>query len=108
MTQQVYKPTDNVEEGFAFELSGGKKYLMRYPLTEEIEEMQRMTEEAKTAQDEGRLEDAKNLAKQLDEFTHKFITPEGHDTPVDEALKKENVRVLRNFNRMIQAELSIQ
>jgi len=80
---------------------------MTYPKVAEVEEIQILSDKLKEAQDEKREDEAKELSKNLEEFFYKFIAPEGHDTPVKEALEKENIKVMRNFNKMIQAELAI-
>lgn len=102
----TYNLSDNVQDTFTFELRG-KKYVMRYPRTEEVEQVQAIMaehEEAREKKDEDAVKAANN---RLEDYLYGFITPEGHETPIKEALQKENVRVMRNFNKMIKTELSI-
>lgn len=102
-----YNISDNVQDTFNFE-SHGLKYVMRYPMTSEIEEMQEMSRQIVEADKDEREDDVKSLSKKMEDYTYSFIEPDGHETPIREALKKENVRVMRNFSRMLKAELSIQ
>lgn len=102
-----YNLSDNVQDNFTFELRD-KKYVMRYPITEEVENIQSLTaliEEAATAKND---DEVKSLSNQLEGVLYGFITPEGHDVPIKKALQKENIRVMRNFNKMIRTELAIQ
>jgi hypothetical protein len=107
MSQTHYNPTDNVDDNFTFEIRG-KKYVMRYPITEEVEEVQNISAKLQKAQDDNNTDEIKKLSDSLEAYLYGFITPEGHETPIKEALRKENIRVMRNFNTMIKTELSIQ
>lgn len=101
-----YKITDNVKDEFPFEIRD-MKFVMRYPRVSEVEAIQDLTDKLKEAQDEKREDEVKTISKQLEGFIYQFITPVDHETPVKEALEKENIRVMRNFNRMIREELAI-
>jgi hypothetical protein len=101
-----YKLSDNVQDEFNFEVRD-KKYKVRYPRVEELEEITTLNNKLKEAQDDKRDDDVKNISAQLEEFFYQFVSPDGHDTPIKEALSKENIRVMRNFNKMIQAEFAI-
>ena len=103
----TYNLSDNVQDSFNFELRG-LKYTVRYPRIEEVENIQELTQKAQEAQEEKRLDDAKSIGEKLETIMYEFITPEGHETPIKDALAKENIKVLRNFNTMIRTELSIQ
>ena len=102
-----YNLTDNVQDSFTFDIDG-KRYSFRYPTTAEIEEAQTLSTKIEEAQKEEREDELKEATKRLEGFIYAFISPEGHDMPVQEALKSENIRVMRNFNRMVKTELSIQ
>lgn len=102
MSQKNYSLTDNVEDGFNFDVRG-KVFFLRYPRTEEVETLQTLAEELKGASDEEKA--AKNT--ELEVFMYGLITPVDHEESVKEVLKKENVRVMRNFNTMIKTELSL-
>jgi hypothetical protein len=76
-------------ESFRFKL-GGNEYDMRYPTTEEIQSAQKMKDE-----------DAKT------KWVYTFITPVVEASPpIEEALKKVNVKVLQKFNHMIKTEFT--
>jgi hypothetical protein len=101
-----YNLSDNVNDDFSFDIRG-KKYIMRYPRTEELDAVQELNNELQTAQEEKRDDDVKAISSKLEDYIYDFITPEGHETPVKEVLAKENIKVLRNFKRMINTELSL-
>lgn len=101
----LYNLSDNVNDSFEFQLAG-KKYIMRYPLVGEIEDMQKLSEEQKEATDADNKELIEEKNKQLENFMYGFISPENKDDEdIKTALKKQNVRVLQNFNIMVKTEL---
>lgn len=102
-----YNPTDNVEDGFTFDMRG-KKYSVRYPRMEELERVRDLNiklEEADEAKDHLLV---RQLSTEIEDAMYAFITPDSHDMPIREALKAENIRVARNFNTMLRTELSLQ
>jgi hypothetical protein len=89
---QDYNLDDGVSESFKFSLAG-HIYVMRYPTTEEIAEAQKIGDD-----------DADARTKWL----YGFVTPENSDDPgIEEALKKANIKVVRNFNAMIEKEFAV-
>lgn len=87
MSNKNYDLDSGVEEGFNFVL-GGNTYFMRYPTTEEVEEMQK----------------EKNPQKQAERM-FEFAVPVDQDAPsLKEALKSKNVKVLKKFSEMIAVE----
>ena len=104
MSQKMYNLTDNVNDGFNFDVRG-KVFFMKYPTTEEIEELNRMTEESKSSgtTSEVSLEDN----QKVQEYMYSFISPVDHDTPIRDAMKTENLKVLQRFNAMVKAEFSV-
>lgn len=102
-----YNLSDNVNDTFNFEIRN-LKFTMRYPLTDEIESVQEITSQVREAEEANRNDEVKELTQKLESILYGFITPQGHETDIKEALKKENIRVMRNFNTMIKTELSIQ
>lgn len=81
----------DVEEGFRFKL-GGNLYFMRFPTTEELEEIQKIGDELK--QTEALFE----LAK-----------PEDEKAPsLKEALKKKNVKVLQKFRDLLVSQIGAE
>lgn len=103
-----YNLTDNVEDKFEFELRG-KKYAMRYPITEEVEALQEKNNKLIEAQKAEKVDKelVAMLGDELEGFIYGFIEPIGHEEKIKDVLLKENVRVLRNFNTMIRTELSL-
>lgn len=101
-----YNLSDNVQDSFGFELRG-LRYSMRYPRTEEIEKVQDLMTKLSEAQDNKDTEEVARVNEQIESYLYDFISPEDHDMPIREALAKENIRVMRNFNKMIKTELSI-
>jgi hypothetical protein len=101
-----YNLTDNVNDSFEFELRG-KKFQMKYPTTDELEKVQKLNQElveADEAKDKARVDRAN---EQLEGTLYGFISPVGHDVTIKEALKAENIKVLKNFNTMIRTEISL-
>lgn len=92
-----YNLNDNVQESFEFIL-GGFTYQMRYPTVEETEEVQRVLKEAE------KTDDSSSVLEQM----YKFITSTDEKAPkIAEALRKQNIKVIQNFNEMIKAEFSV-
>ena len=109
MSQKMYNITDNVNDDFKF-IVRDKKYSMRYPRTGEIEELQRITDELKEAEPLKQTDPEKYKEKttEVENYMYGFITPVEHDTPIRAILENENVVVMRNFNKMIRTELSLE
>lgn len=104
MSQKMYNLTDNVNDGFKFDIRG-KVYFMKYPTTEEIEELQKMTDESKAASESGTVSLEEN--QKVQEYMYSFISPVDHDVHIREAMKSENLKVLQRFNAMVKAEFSV-
>lgn len=102
----TYNLTDNVNETFEFSLRD-KKYTMKYPTTDELENVQKLNQELADAEDAKDKERAERAAEQVEGLLYGFIQPVGHETTIKEALKNENIRVLKNFNTMIRTEISL-
>lgn len=84
-----YTLDQDVEESFNFNLKGNM-YTMRYPTTEEVQSGQELKDPAEQTK-----------------WLYDFITPETDGAPsIEDALKTVNVKVLRNFNKMIKSEFS--
>lgn len=91
-----YNLNDNVQDSFSFVL-GGFTYQMRYPTVEETESVQ---EALKKAEEQKDTEEVMGLMYQ-------FISSEDKEAPaIAEAMKKQNIKVIQNFNAMIKAEFS--
>jgi len=103
-----YNLSDNVQDSFTFDLQG-HKYEVRYPITEEVENIQQLYAQIEEAANNKDVEEVKRLSKQLEDLLYGFITPQGENTPpIQKALSKANVPTMRNFNKMIRTELAIQ
>lgn len=105
MSQKMYNLTDNVEDGFKFDIRG-KVFFMKYPTTEEIEELQKMAVNVKEASDSGDVTVEQN--EEVQDYMYQFISPIEHDTTIREALKSENLKVLQRFNTMVRTEFSLE
>lgn len=102
-----YNITDNVNDGVKFDIRG-KKFFLRYPLVDEVEELQRLADELQTSEKSEDESVRQEKSKQLESYIYNFVDPIEHDTPIKEALSKENIIALRNFNRMIKTEFSVE
>lgn len=97
--------SDNVDDNFDFALRG-KKYVMKYPKTGELEDIQKLNQEYEKIEDKESLK-AKDLEDQLSNAIYEYITPVDHDVQIKDALREENVKVLKKFNVMIREELAV-
>lgn len=115
-----YNLTDNVNDSFTFEVNG-VAYSMRYPLVEQIEEMQDMVTATEDVQREidrlkrenqetqGLEEKLRKQNEDLNDWMYTFIDPVKEDSPaIKETMKKMNVKVLQNFQTMFKTEFGIQ
>ncbi len=104
-----YNLSDDVQDSFTFEMRG-KKFEMRYPKTSEVEEVQKISNELdELDKKEGEIDKkaVKKLNDKLENYLYSFIQPREHEVSIQDALKDENIKVMRNFNKMIKAELAI-
>lgn len=101
-----YIITDGVEDSFDIEIRE-LKYVVRYPLVDEIEQIQDINTKLEEAQANKDTAAAKSIGKELEDFMYGLISPVGHETPIKEALGRENTKVLKNFNTTIRNELAI-
>lgn len=98
-----YNLSDNVNESFEFSI-GGVAYIMRYPLVEELETLQTIVEKNQKLEKEGLDTDNTEFRKYL----YEFITPKEKDSvEIGEVLKKQNLRVMVNFNNMVKTEFGM-
>lgn len=101
-----YNLSDNVNESVPVQVAG-LNFIFRYPLTEELEDIQLMYDEIETLQGQNKFDEVKEVNKKLENVLYDFIEPVGHDQSFREVMKKQNVKVLRNFNKMITTELAM-
>lgn len=105
MSSNEYNLTDNVKDDFQFSI-GGNHYKMRYPLVEEIEQLQVLIARQ---QDAANDEEKVNATKEAQEYMYSFIHPVTEGAPsIIEALNKSNIKVMNNFNKMVQAEFGVK
>lgn len=89
-----YNLNDNVQDSFEFIL-GGFTYQMRYPTVEETESMQEAIQKAESG----------NKNKEILDAMCGYISSTDSGAPdIAEALKRQNIRVIRNFTEMIKSE----
>lgn len=100
---KMYNLTDNVNDGFKFDIRG-KIFFMKYPTTEQIEELQNMAQESKGSSDKSVSVEDNN---KVQDYMYQFITPVEHDVSIRDALKHENLKVLQRFNQMVKSEFSV-
>lgn len=107
--QKEYILTENTTDGVGFDLRG-KKYFLRYPVVSEVEQIQELSEGIDDAEALRKEDPAAYKAKsrELEDFLYGLISPIDHDGNIRAELEHENVKVYRNFNTMIKAELSLQ
>lgn len=86
-----YDLNQDAPDSFRFTLSG-HEYEMRLPTTEEVIQ----ATEVKDKGDQAALK-----------WFYTFVTPVSEGAPsIEEALMKASVRVMRNFNKMIESEFN--
>lgn len=95
---------DNLAEAFPFTI-GGKDYDLKYPTLEELEPIQELTAQRNELGDGA---DTKELDAKLEEAFYALIVPVGHDTPIQDVLKKQPFNVVKAFNKMLTEQLSAE
>lgn len=115
-----YKLTDNVSSDFQFEI-GDFKYTMKYPtglqrkaMSEAGVAANKAANKAEAAQKAGNDEEMDKYLKEAEKHANEFsklingLITAGEGAPkVDDALEKQPNPVLWNFQRMLEAELSV-
>ena len=101
-----YNLTDNVNDSFSFSIDG-IQYNVRYPLMEELEELQTLNAEIENKRKKGELNPKDEMKVQ--EWIYGFITSEVEGSPsITETMKKQNFKVMQNFNTMFKTEFGIE
>lgn len=95
---------DNVSDVFQFTI-GGLDYDLKYPTLEELEPIQALNKERAELGEDG---DTSAVDKKLEEAFYSLIIPVGHNTPIQDILKKQPFPVVKNFNDMIAKQLSAE
>lgn len=100
-TQNIRSLTDDVEDDFRFDIRGDI-YSMRYPTMEEVEKLQELAGKAEKKNDS-----EASLDNEVFEYLYSFISPVNEGgLSIKERIKKENVKVMKNFFVMIQEEFN--
>lgn len=90
----MYNLNDNVNDSFEFQLAG-HTYKMRYPTLPEIEKF-----------DKANTDDDATLTSVL-ESLYDFVEPVGNAPMIQDSMKSQNIKVYRNFNRMVRTEFGL-
>lgn len=99
-----YSLNDNVNESFTFEV-GGHQYKMIYPTLEQVEELQKLVTESGSKKADGEVSDETTPM----DWMYKFISQVGENTsPIQEVMKKQNIRVMANFSDMVKTEFGLE
>lgn len=94
-----YVLNDDVEDTFTFEV-GGHQYSMAYPTLEEIEELRKLAD--------GKEENNSTSDESAMDWMYKFVTPVIQGSPsISEVMKKQNIRVIANFAKMVKTEFGL-
>lgn len=108
MSQRV-NLNDNVKETFPFSV-GGFDFDLRYPTLEEIEPFQKIVADREQAEKSGDTETVDRLTNEMLDALYGFIVYAGpaSDNPplIKDVLKKQNMKVIQAFNKMMIDELS--
>lgn len=119
-----YNLSQGVEDSFTFTLKdpdGGKelKYSVRYPSAADFEPSRDIDVEINDLKDkmedkETLLEAKKDLQKKIDALEEKktavfysLITPVDHQVNIEDLIKRLPVKVMKNFNEMINKEFGV-
>ena len=101
---------DNTSDRYEFSI-GGLDYDFKYPTLEEIEPITKLYEEREKAEKDDSAEGVEKVAeidKRLTDTLYSFIIPVGHDTPIEDTLKKQSYKVVKAFNTMLTEQLSAE
>lgn len=97
-----YNLTDNVNDSFQFSIKG-IVYDMRYPLMEELEELQKKSQEIESKKAKGK--DTSKDDKELMDWMFSFATPvDENSPPLKDIIQKQNIKVIQNFQTMFKTE----
>ncbi len=98
MSTQPYDLSDNVNEHFDF-IVGGHTYRMKYPLVEELEQLQTIV----------KTTEGKEGSTDVQDWLYEYIKPVSDAAPpIAETMKKQNVKVMAKFKDMFQSEFGLE
>lgn len=104
MSSERFNFNDTVSDAFQFEING-LAYDMRYPTQDEIRPFVKLATDFKTAEEQGDVEKAQKISSKMEDFIYGLISPVGHQTTIQETVKKCNIVVLRHLNERLIQEL---
>ena len=117
-----YNLSEGVAESFEFVLTDPETkkdlyYVLRYPSAADFEPSKEIdaeidiikdkmeAPEATDSQKKAFQADIDELEKKKAKLFYKLVTPVDHNVDIEDVLNRVNVIVVRNFNKMISAEL---
>lgn len=101
---------DNINDKYEFTV-GGLDYDFKYPTLSEVEPITNLYKEREIAEKDTSAEGVEKLAQideRLTDNLYNLIIPVGHDVPIKETLKKQSVKVVAAFNKMLAEQLSAE
>ncbi len=103
----LYNLSDNVNDNFQFQVEG-KRYSMRYPLVKEVEELKSVQDDLEQAKRDKNDTLVEELENKLEDVMYSYISgdDEGQED-IRAVMDRQNVKVMQNFGKMIQAELGL-
>lgn len=97
---------DNVNTSYGFSV-GGFDFDLKYPTLEELEPINKISQDREKAVRAENTELVAELDKQLEETFYGFITCTDGVTKIQDVLKKQPFPVVKAFNKMVQTQLSV-
>ena len=101
---------DNVNDTYEFSI-GGLDYDFKYPTMTDIEPITNLYNEREAESKKGTPESearVKEIDNQIEDLLYGLVIPVGHSTPIREILKTQSIRVVKNFNEMLNQQLSLE
>lgn len=99
----MYNLNDNVEDSFEFQVDG-HRYRMRYPTMEELETIQDAAREQTEKVKNGETVNDSEVT----DMVYAYISSVDDAPPISGVIKKQSVRVIRNFQKMFKTEFGIE
>jgi len=98
---------DNISDAFQFTI-GGLDYDFKYPTMEDFEPMGNLYKERDAAEKKHDDKKVAEIDEKLQKALYDLIIPVGHDTPIQDTLKKQPYPVVKAFNKMVKDQLSAE
>lgn len=106
MSLRTINLTDNVDEGFNVVVRD-KTFFIKFPTTEEMEQLQVASQDYEIARAANDFEKAKELSEKTEELIYSFSNPVNGEEGLRETLKKENIKVQQNFINSMRVEFGM-